>query len=155
MGQLYQTLRSDFDNRRLILLHPKVGDFFQYVENQWIQGTPVGIWNVFNREGNARTTNMCEGWNSTWKNLLEKNNRNIWGVVMALKYQEKSQKVKFRKTEQGETPPPQRRKYRELNMKIQRLKEALQNNFISVSCYWTNISLNCRPFYLFAQYGVH
>ena len=28
VGQLYQTLRSDFNNRRLILLHPKVGDFF-------------------------------------------------------------------------------------------------------------------------------
>ena len=63
---------------------------------------------------------------------------------MALKIQEKSQKVKFRKIEQGENLPPQRRKYRKLNMKIQRLKEALQNNFISVSCYWTNISLICR-----------
>ena len=72
VGQLYQTLRSDFDNRRLILLHPKVGDFFQYVENQWIQGTPVGFWNVFNREGNARTTNMCEGWNSNWKTSSKK-----------------------------------------------------------------------------------
>ena len=40
-----------------------------------------------------------------------------WGVIQVLKIQEKHQKVKFRKVEQGETAPIQRRRFRDFNKK--------------------------------------
>ena len=126
------------------MLYPKTQDFFKYVENQWIRGVPIQIWNVYRRDGIARTTNTCEGWNSNRKRQLKENNRNLWGVLTALKIQERNQKVKFRKSEQDEAPPPQRRRYRDFNLKTQRLIDAFENNLINVFCYWTNICLICR-----------
>ena len=43
-----------------------------------------------------------------------KTSKNIWGVIQALKIQDsrKNQNVKFRKVEQRETAPIQRRKFR-------------------------------------------
>ena len=71
-----------------------------------------------------RTMKVCKSWNANWKRQLGNSSKKLWGVIMALKVQEMYQKATFRKFERGERPPIQRRKYRDLNVKIQRLKKA-------------------------------
>ena len=55
--------------------------------------------------------------------------------------QERNQKMKLRRAERGEPPAPKRRKYRNFNSRVQRLKDALENNLIDIFLYWTKISL--------------
>ena len=59
---------------------------------QWIRGAPIQIWSVHQGDGIGRTIYICEGWNLSWKSQLEKNNRNMWGILTALKIQERNQK---------------------------------------------------------------
>ena len=49
--------------------------------------------------------------------------------------------MKFRKVEQDETASKKRRQFRDFNQKIRRLKAALECGYISLTCYWTKISL--------------
>ena len=120
---LFQGFSTTSDVERILLI--RFEQFFDYVERQWIFGTNIDIWNVYHREGPTRTTNICEGWNSNWKHQLGKNSKNIWGVIPALKIQEKNQKVKFRKVEQGETAPIQRKRFRDFNKKISEVEGCL------------------------------
>ena len=91
-----------------------------------------------------KTTNVCESWNANWKGELGNSSKNLLGIIVALKVQENYQKDTFRNFERGERPPIQRRKFRDLNVKIQTLKQDYEDNFIDINCYWTNISLICR-----------
>ncbi len=102
---MFVQYRSSSFVRRLLLLYPRAEDLLRYVETQWLQDTPLPMWNVYEREKFERTTNVCESWNSLWKRQLGRTNPTLWVAISSLKVQEKLQRRVFRRIQRGERPP--------------------------------------------------
>ena len=51
---------------------------------------PVEIWNVnaATIRGEERTNNACEGWNSSFKKLLNENHLSLWKLINAIQMDE-------------------------------------------------------------------
>ena len=58
--EVFESFRSSTQVQQGWTSEPKLMDRFDYVIRQWIRGTPLEVWNVYDRPGNMRTTNVCQ-----------------------------------------------------------------------------------------------
>ena len=100
---LFQSFRPISDVRRILLINSQFEQFFKFVERQWILGTSVDIWNVYDRDGPTRTTNICEGWNSNWKHQLGKNQQKHLGCNTSFENSRFKKKSKREVSKSGTT----------------------------------------------------
>ena len=127
--------------------YPEIGQFFAYMWNFWILGRiPLTLWNVFDRPLNLRTTNKCESWNRDWNASVGTKNPVFWTVVQKLREQEQYSRLDIRRISRGEACNIQKKKYRDLNEKISRLKNSYLDGTSSLKNYWEGVSNICSNF---------
>ena len=115
-------LLDEEPTRTLFFRYPELRDFFQFFLNTWFLTFPPEMWNVFDRPSRMRTTNICEGWNSSWNRRSRRGRPNFWLAIRFSKVQEKLFKNTVNRMQAREMPPRQRRKWRTLNSQIEALK---------------------------------
>ena len=82
-------LLDEEPTRTLFFRYPELRDFFQYFQNTWFLTFPPEMWNVFERPSRMRTTNICEGLNSSWNRRTRRGRHNFWLAIRFLKVQER------------------------------------------------------------------
>ena len=113
----------------------------------WIFGRiSLTLWNVFDRPLNLRTTNKCESWNRDWNASVGTKNPVFWTVVQKLGEQEQYSRLGIRRISRGEASNIQKKKYRDLNEKISRLKNSYLDGTSSLKNYWEGVSNICSNF---------
>ena len=127
--------------------YPEIGQIFAYMWNFWIFGRiSLTLWNVFDRPLNLRTTNKCESWNRDWNASVGTKNPVFWTVVQKLGEQEQYSRLDIRRISRGEASNIQKKKYRDLNEKISRLKNSYLDGTSSLKNYWEGVSNICSNF---------
>ena len=110
---------------------------------------PPAIWNVHDAtvNGDARTNNMCEGWNSKFLNLVGHTHPSIWRVIAWCQKEEATVRTIIQQ-DAVDNPPVKRTQQRhvQLQVRLQNLCRDLttgQKTIAEVLCgVWWNIRLN-------------
>ena len=90
------------------------------------------IWSVAQRstDGLPRTTNKIEGWHRAIQTLYDSPHPSLWRFLRGIQQEEAMQRTKFTSYLSGEKETTSR-KAKEINGRIQILKQRLQNEEIS------------------------
>ena len=97
-----------------------VGPFTYYITEQLVE-TNKGKWNHFINEG-PWTTNHLEGWHSKLKKLVQQSHANIYRIITILQQVKASNSIKLIQYAARGTRPVKRRKYRDLENRLNTLK---------------------------------
>ena len=83
----FLNLRNRNRTARLIARFPALGDFFDYVEQNYIDGInfPIAIWNVYARPIEFRTNNYVESFHQKWKATVNVAHPSLWRFIDVLK----------------------------------------------------------------------
>ena len=113
---------------------PRMDEVVEYFENTWIgrlsalgsRQDPifeVQLWNVYERtkNGEYRTNNNVEGWHRRFQSVLQCSNPTIFKCIDAIKMEQKRYEDVIARLNSGESPPPQRKRYKEANVRIERI----------------------------------
>ena len=85
------------------------------------------LWNHYATEG-PRTTNHLEGWHSKLKKLVKAAHPNIFSMISVLRQEEAFHALTLIQYRAGGKRIPRKRKYREIDDRLQTLKIRLQND---------------------------
>ena len=102
-------------------------DFNDYLVINWVDYDarfPLQMWNHHNTMG-PRTNNNLEGSHNRLNRSLPHNHPNIYRFIEVLRKIEKADKVKLAQIDFRAAQPSRKHVYRELDNRIQRLKEQL------------------------------
>ena len=133
-------------NANLFITYPALAAFCQYIEATWLRGSyPIALWNVYRRANNERTSNVCEGWHHRFNRRVAIVHPNVWRFIIHLQKEEMHIRRAIRRSERGANPPPQKRKYVDLNNRIDNARQAYQNN-LPLNLYWRQIRHVCHRF---------
>lgn len=131
-------------------------DLLDYMERTWI-GKPFGrsrrrrdplfpksLWNCFllTADGLPRTNNSVEGWHREFGSLLGADHPNLWKFIDALRKEQGINETKIEQYLAGQTPPPSRKRYRELAARLLAVVEDYGNR--SVLEYLKGIASNLQ-----------
>ena len=106
---------------------PRAEDFNDYLVVNWVDYDArllLQMWNHHNTMG-PRTNNNLEGFHNRLNRSLPHNHQNIYRFIEVLMKIEKADKVKLAQIDFVAAQPRRKRVYRELDNRIQRLKEQL------------------------------
>ena len=118
---------EDMDNSNSLV---NTTSFTDYVVTNWVE-TNRHLWNHYQTEG-PRTINHLEGWHSSMKKTIQVPHPNIYRLLTHLKEEQAVNEVTHIQYSAGGLRPVKRRKYIQLNQRLQQLKLRLQNQEISV-----------------------
>ena len=114
---------ADFDSR----IQPLV-DYFErtWVGLQSASGArqeplyAIKLWNIYDRVVNdeRRTNNNIEGWHRRFQSVLQCSRPTVFKCINALRLEQKRNEDEIARLVAGELPPPQKKKYRDLNRRI-------------------------------------
>jgi hypothetical protein len=127
--------------------YPALALLFQYFEATWLRGNfPIELWNVFRRHNNERTTNVCEGWHNRFNRRVGTVHPNVWRFIVKLKKEEMHVRRAIRRSEAGARVPKQRRKYRDLNIRINDGRRLYLARQLPLNLYWRQMRYVCHEF---------
>ncbi|XP_071145121.1 uncharacterized protein [Mytilus edulis] len=96
----------------------------------WVEANRQ-LWNHYQTEG-PRTTNHLEGWHSGLKKVIQVPHPKIYTLLNYLKEEQAFNEITLIQYHAGGVRPTKRRKYTQLNQRLQQLKDQLQNDDITV-----------------------
>jgi len=105
-----------------------------YVTETWVESDNRLHWNHFATEGH-RTNNNLEGWHSKLRKLVNHPHPNIYVLIQLLQKEQNATEAKQIQLAAGGSQRPRSRKYREIDHRIARLKEKLQDHQITFQEY--------------------
>ncbi|ODM87485.1 FLYWCH-type zinc finger-containing protein 1 [Orchesella cincta] len=110
-----------------------------YVEDTWV-GTnrrgkerqprfAIEEWNCFHRvaENLARTNNAIEGWHRGFQTTLGASHPSIWKFIDTVLKEQSLNELQMEQHLAGETPQPQRKRFRDLSDRLRALVEDFEN----------------------------
>ena len=86
----------------------------------------------------VRTNNRLEGWHNRLKRIVKKPHPNIYELIDVFKREQAASEVTLQQLETGANPPP-RKKYRQLEQRVERIKEKMSAGQMSISEYLDTI----------------
>ena len=127
--------------------YPQILLLFQYYEATWLRGNyPIELWNVFRRDNWERTTNVCEGWHNRFNRRVGTVHPNVWRFIVKLKKEEMHVRRAIRRAEAGARVPKRRRKYRDLNNRINNGRRMFLARQLPLNLYWRQMRYVCHQF---------
>jgi len=105
-------------------------EFTDYITEFWVERNRH-LWNHYETDG-PRTTNHLEGWHLKLKNQVHHSHPNIYKLITILQRQQASTEIKIIQYAAGGKRVPRKRKYVEIDDRLDTLKDRLQNDLISV-----------------------
>lgn len=141
-------VKIQFNNLRarktqLLNQFPALEQFFGYVERNWIRSSsanPPAIWNVFGRPMDRRTNNSVESFNKHWNMRVGIRRPSLWTFIRILKDEQTHHQRNVRNMNNGVAPVCRRRRWREHERKIIKLRADLQSGNRNLPNYWQAIT---------------
>ena len=112
---------------------PPAMRFKDYVTETWVEGH-LQHWNHYDNDG-PRTTNAVEGWHHKLNAMCRRPHPNIYLFIQTLQKEQAANEAKIIQLDAGGIVRPKKRKYRQLDQRIQLLKDRLRQNAIGVMEY--------------------
>ncbi|KAL8614876.1 hypothetical protein ACOMHN_042834 [Nucella lapillus] len=137
--QLFNARRTT----RLMNRFPALQDFLQYVRNMYVrQGSffPPAIWNVYQRDMTQRTNNKAEAYHRAFGETVQVRHPSLLTYIWHLKDQQARAEQQMTAAANGEAPPSRRRKWRQLEQRIVRLKNQFINGNRNLEEYWSAVA---------------
>ena len=91
------------------------------------------LWNYYSYDG-PRTNNRLEGSHNRLKRIVKKPHPNIYELSDVSKREQAATEVTYQQLDTGANPPPWK-KYRQLDQRVQRIKDGMSAGQISISKY--------------------
>ena len=131
----------------LIQRYPRLQEFFDYIINTYINGNfPPDTWNVFTRGIDTRTNNYVESYFGRWNKTVGATHPSLWTVIRKLKDEQAVARNSLLRANQGYPPVPRKRKWRQMEQRIQNLKTSLMNGQRTMAQYWSAVSYSVAEF---------
>ena len=109
--------------------------FKTYFDSTWMRGQfSLPLWNYYSYDG-PRTNNCLEGWHNRLKRMVKKPHPNIYKLIDVFKREQAASEVTLQQLETGANPPPRKKKYRQLEQRVERIKEKMSAGQMSISEY--------------------
>ncbi|XP_064596789.1 uncharacterized protein LOC135463460 [Liolophura sinensis] len=107
-------------------------NFLDYVTENWVEGVwGRDVWNHHHTTA-ARTNNNVEGWHHRMNSVAGKSHPNLFEFIRIIQREQTLTDLKISQLQAGGRFPPKRRKYRTQDEKLQRLKEQLQGEQLTL-----------------------
>ncbi len=132
-------VRTTYNNLRAVA-DPAVIPLFDYFNLQWLNATPLAMWNVSNSD--TRTNNDLEGWHLRFKNIVGRHHPNIWQLLLKLQEEQAATEVCIQQVLAGQVVKRRRLAYTAVNRRIDELKAEYNQGAISAIDFLTGISHN-------------
>ncbi|XP_062618657.1 uncharacterized protein LOC134280266 [Saccostrea cucullata] len=123
----FQALEDHDDNTDAVMR------FKDYVTETWVEGH-LDISNHFDHDGH-RTTNTVEGWHHKFNRMCRRAHPNIFVFIEMLQKEQAANEAKIIQITAGGVVRPKKRKYRQLDSRLQRLKERLRQGQMDIVAY--------------------
>ena len=122
----------------LVQQDPTLTPLLTYYEDTWLGGSfPVRMWNVY--ADTIRTNNSVEGWHHKLNCNIGRSHPNVHKLVDVLRKEQASTETTIQQALLGVAPPPRRRKYRELDCRLQRVRLSYELGVYTTEAYLTAI----------------
>lgn len=108
--------------------------FKGYITETWVEERPLREWNDFDNN-RPTTTNNVEGWHSKLNKLTQHAHPNIFALIRLLQTIQGANKLEIIQLEAGGKQRPKQLKYRNIDVRLHRLKERLRTDRIDVTDY--------------------
>lgn len=84
------------------------------------------MWNHYDSviDGHARTNNAVEGWHNRFNKKAQACHLSMWKFIELLKSEQSIFEVEYEQVNAGAVPPPKKRKYRDLDARIENVVES-------------------------------
>ena len=123
-----------------------------YYNATWLNGDfPPAMWNV--HAATTRTNNVVEGWHSRLNKAIGCCHPNVYKLVTVLKGEQALTELTIRRADTGAPPPPRRRKYRDLDTRLDRLLDQYRQGQLTTDNYLT--ALRHVVHHYWSDNGVH
>ncbi|XP_074655654.1 uncharacterized protein LOC141909168 [Tubulanus polymorphus] len=137
----FRLLLNRNSTRRAIRQYPTLDDFLFYVENTYINGQfPIPLWNVYERNMDCRTNNNAEAFHRRWNDQVQVRHPNLWILIRHLKDLQAQTANSIAQMNRGGDPTVRRRKWRNLETRLRRLKREYEDGDRDASNYWRAVS---------------
>ena len=122
----------------LVQQEPTLTPLLTYYEDTWLGGSfPVRMWNVY--ADTIRTNNSVEDWHHKLNCNIGQSHPNVHKLVDVLRKEQASTETTIQQALLGVAPPPRRRKYRELDCRLQRVRLSYELGVYTTEAYLTAI----------------
>ncbi|XP_063599694.1 uncharacterized protein LOC134776006 [Penaeus indicus] len=137
----FNLLRNARRTRNLINRYPALMDFFAYVSNTYVNGTftPI-LWNVYERDMDMRTNNNVESYHRVLNDTVVVKHPSLWTFIRHLKDIQANVENSVHSADLGDAPPARKRKWRQLEARLQRLKAQYVAGDRNLEAYWRAVS---------------
>ncbi|KAK5854116.1 hypothetical protein PBY51_015213 [Eleginops maclovinus] len=139
MRQNFRIMITSRHTTRLLRAHPALDDFIQYIEQTYVGDNalfPPAVWNVFGRGSDNRTNNRVEAFHHRWNTGVERRHPSLWVFIRRLKDEQRRLETQCGIAERGDPAPQQRRKWRRLDERLQRLRRQYRRGVRTLDAYW-------------------
>ncbi|XP_064648761.1 uncharacterized protein LOC135500972 [Lineus longissimus] len=141
MQMNFNLLRTARRTTNLINRYPALMDFFAYIMNTYVNGTfPPALWNVYERNMGLRTNNNLESYHRVLNDTVVVKHPSLWTFIRHLRDIQANVESSINSADLGDAPPPRRRKWRQLEARLQRLKDQYVNGERDLDSYWQAVS---------------
>lgn len=107
--------------------------FKDYVAETWVEGH-LDMWNLFDHDGPS-TTNAVGGWHNKFNRMCRRVHPNIFVFLELLQKEQAANEAKIIQITAGGVVRPKRRKYRQLDSRLQSLKNRLRQGEMDLMAY--------------------
>ncbi|CAG2207603.1 unnamed protein product [Mytilus edulis] len=138
--QNFRLLRTSRRTQRLCRRYNGLRDFLDYFERNYLNGLfPPQMWNVYERDMNNRTNNSVESFHRLWNNTVSVRHPSLWTFIRCLKDQQATLENSVEAVDRGDPAPKRKRKWRNLEARMMRLKEEYNNGTRNLDQYWNAV----------------
>ena len=123
-----------FENHRLTQRNPAIRSLLDYYSATWLDGDyALVMWNVHGQA--TRTNNRVEGWHSRLNKAIGAPHPNTHQLVDALKVEQAATELTVTRARLGAAPAPRRRRYRDLDDRLDRLLQRYRQGQLTTDRY--------------------
>ncbi|KAK7116108.1 hypothetical protein V1264_001850 [Littorina saxatilis] len=117
---------------------PEVMSLALYYKSTWLSGEyPPAMWNVHDTD--IRTNNRVESWHSKLNKIVGRQHPNVHVLVNILREEQAQMEISLNRARLGARPPSRRRKYRELDERLMRLREMFRQGDMTTDEFLTSV----------------
>ena len=136
-------LTTSPNTQALIAAVPAIRRFINYFQRNWMNVNGVfrpSRWNVFNRPMEYRTNNAVEAYNRAWNWFVGVRHPSLWTFLTKLKRRQAVHEVQVINMINGLPARRRKRKWRNLENHIERLKRQYRRGNRTIDSYWNAIT---------------